>query len=370
MTFAHDARRSSASSGCVTGALQPAWTFVPHPVGPRAARVSHLIADGTAVYATGAIGDSPAAWRLDVQGRHQWTFDSRVDIHRAHWATLALGSMLLNDDGLYLIDPDTGKNQFNRGLDAWGQSLSDGSRFYMVNSWHVGGPPLFVGAFDREGNGIWKQFLRGRVMGDVMDDVGGIALDGDTLYFAADYKFEPNSFVAALDPASGEARWSKNTVPIGAPSASDGRVFLVETDGRGRPRNLVARARADGAVAWSCVVEGSPTTPPVVAEGKILLDTDTGLRGWNATDGKMVWQQPHGLPKRGALPAWSTNVVAAVGSNTVVWVEDRHLRVLGLADGAERWSDEVQGVRGMHSPVLVGTRLYVVASGTVVALDP
>jgi outer membrane protein assembly factor BamB len=343
---------------------------VPRPIGPRESRVSHVIASADAVFATGVAGDSPAVWRLDPHGKQQWVFDSRVDIHRGHWATWALGSVLLNDDGLYLLDLETGRNKFDRGLDSWGQSLSDGQRFFMVNTWHVAGPRLFVGAFDAEGKALWRKFERGQHVGDIMEDVGGLALDQGLVFYAADYKFQPSSLVAALDPDSGEVRWSKNTFPISALSVANGHLFHVETSGRARPRALVARSVTDGEVVWSAPVQGTPTMAPVIAHDTVIIDTDEGLDAYRMLDGRRVWRNQHGPVRNPFIPPCSTHLLAAMGSQTLLLVDDRRLRVLRLASGEQLWSGEVPGVLRMHSPVLVGTRLYVAAAGALVALDP
>lgn len=296
-------------------------------------------------------------------------FDSRVDIHRGNWPTLGLGSLLFNDDGLYLVDLETGKNKFDRGLDAWGQSLTDGTRFYMLNTWHVAGPPVSIAAFDQEGNEVWRKFPRGKVFGDVMDDVGGLALDGGMLFYAVDYKFEPNCFVAALEPANGEVRWQQATFPFSALSAAQGRIHLIETSGRLKPRSLVARAQSDGHVIWSVPVQGPSTAAPVIAANLVIIETDEGVSAFDAAKGAKAWTAAHRRRSHSAVGGVTT-LAAALGSGTVVATQARRVAILKLDTGAEVWSGEPSGLHAdLHSPVIVGNRVYVIAGSGLAALE-
>lgn len=370
LTYGHDERRTSASGGCCDKPLRMTWTFAAKPHGPREALLSHAIADPEAVFPVGKVGQSPAAWRVDPGGIQQWVFDSRVDIHRGNWPLLALGSLLFHDDGLYLLDLQTGKNRFDRGLDAWGQSLTDGTRYYMASTWHVAGPPVSIAAFDAEGNELWRKFQRGKVFGDVMDDVGAIALDGGSLFYAVDYKFEPNCFVAALDPSNGDVRWQQTTFPFSAMSASDGRIYLVETTGRFKPRTLVARAQNDGHVVWSVPVQGPALAAPVIAAHLLIIETDEGVSAFESSTGAKVWTSPHRRRSRSAVGAVTT-LAAAMGSGTVIATQSRQVRIIRLDTGVDVWSGEPAGLHAeLHSPVLVGNRVYVIAGSSVAALDP
>src|SRR5262249_24073488 len=137
--YAHDARRTSASSSCCRAPLELAWRFDPPDKPPRKARLFHAVVASDAIFVSGAIGHSPAVVALALDGSKKWAFDSRVDITHAEWPAYALDRVILNDDGLYILDPRTGEQEVDRGLDAWGQVLSDGKVLFAVNTWYVAG---------------------------------------------------------------------------------------------------------------------------------------------------------------------------------------------------------------------------------------
>ena len=327
------------------------------------------MASHEAIFATGVIGDSPAAWRLDLSGTVQWTFDSRVDIHRGIWATIGLGAVLLVDDGIYLLDPGTGANQYDRGLDCWGQSLSDGFQFVLVNTHHVDGPPVHLGAYDRQGNARWRRYAKGTSFGDVSDDVGATAYHGGIILYAVDYKFGRHSFVAAVDSSTGNERWARETFPLSAISTDGERAYLVETASRGKERYLRARRMADGDIEWSVPVGGTPVGAPVLAEGFVIVDEEEAITAFGAKDGHRAWSTRH--PKRPRDPvANATSVAVAGGSSSVILTEGSGLRLLSLGGGSPLAEVGVVDARELvHSPVIVGRRAYVVAGGALVALE-
>ena len=369
-TYAHDAGRTSASPGCALGPYAVTWTWTAEGgTREREARAHHVIADERGVYVVGVKGNSPVAYRLDVRGKLQWHHDTRADIQRAHWPTLALGSLIVNDDGFYLLSPESGKNRYDRGLDTWGQSLAAGGHLYLTNTWHVEGPGVFVGAFDREGRALWKANKFGSVKEDVMDDVGAIAVDHGILFQAANYRFGQSSGVFAFDALSGAPRWSKATMPVGDLSAASGRVFSLEKEARGKEPRLVVRKAATGDTAWELAVPGVRSAAPVLADHRVIVDRgEGGLVALDQATGVEAWHGAAG--KRHDKIAWSTTLAAATGSGTLIVTSVDGLAVLSLVDGETRWAGAPDGLADVHSPVLVGTRLYVIAGGAVVALDP
>ena len=119
-TYGHDAARTSASGGCVSGPLRLAWTMRPQCPGGCMSRATRAIADGDAVYVSGAIGPTPSLWRLDAKtGTSAWAYDSRTECVRGGWPTLAEGRVYLVDDGVNVADATTGHGH-RAELDAWG----------------------------------------------------------------------------------------------------------------------------------------------------------------------------------------------------------------------------------------------------------
>lgn len=313
-------------------------------------------------------GNSPTAHRLSAAGALVWTYDTRADIQRAHWPALAHGSLVVNDDGFYLLAPDTGKNRFDRGLDTWGQVLADESRWYLTNTWHVEGPGVYVGAFDPEGKHLWKQNKYGSVKEDVMDDVGAIALDGGRLFQAANYKFAAHSGVFAFDAATGERRWGVATLPVSDLSAGHGKLFLLEKEARGKDASLVARAQDTGRVAWETAAPGARAAAPVLAAGLVLIDRGaSGVFAHRAATGELAWSAAVPGKRSDKVPC-ATTLLVAYGSGTVVVTSGDAVTLLSLADG--RVLDGGAGaLADVHSPVLVGRRLYVITGASLAALD-
>lgn len=348
--------------------MKVSWTFSPDKYRGESPEISHAIADEQAIYVVGTIGDSPAAWKVDWNGKPLWRFDSRVDIQRGHWPTLGLGSLLVYDDGLYVLNPETGKHRKRWYLDSWGNSLSDDQRFYVVNTWHVAGPRVRVAALDATGKELWHRFPRGRVREDILDDVGALALDGGTLFYGADYRFAPGALVAALDPASGEPKWQQATHPRSAFSAACGKLFGIEkTD---KKHQLVARLQSNGEKVWTAAVEDPSTQAPVVTGTTVVIESGAGIAAFECESGRSLWSAKDGARSVSRTP-WATTMLVALGSETLVATRGRQVHVLRIADGTELWkSGPVASLGDLHSPVLVGERLLAVEGNRLVAFEP
>jgi outer membrane protein assembly factor BamB len=371
-TYAHDAARTSASDGCIDGPLRVAWTFAPKPIATRRASVEHAVVDTSGVYVKALSGPAPVLHALDDRGEERWTFDSHADVVRATWPTIAPHTVLVNDDGVYAIDIETGKNRGTE-IDIWGDSLTDGTRFLVTNTWQEDGLGLFVGSYDLSGAPLWKQNKMYGARGIAVPNVGGLALDGGALFHAANYGFPYRSSIDAYDPATGDRRWHVATVPQSAPSAGDGQIFVIERWGGGageRARDrLVARAQTDGAVAWSREVEGARGPAPLLAGALVVVHARSGVYAFDRATGTPAWSVPL---VRGAPPdSWSTTIAAAMGSQTLVVLTGDALHVLALSDGAPVWTGSPKpGARSLDSPAIFAESLFVVADGTLLRLDP
>lgn len=369
-TYQHDAARTGASRGCVRGAWRVAWSYAPTGSSGREAVALHAVATDGLVAVAIKKGNSPALHALDPQtGAPRWEHDTRADIERPSWPSIALGSVVLNDDGFYLLDPSSGKPRWDRGLDTWGQSLSDGASWFLTNTWHVEGPGVYAGAFDASGKTLWKANKYGSVKEDVMDDVGAIALDGATLVHAANYKFAPHSALSALDAATGRTLWRVATVPASDVSIGHGLTYAVERAKRGAQPRLVARRLTSGDVEFAVPVAAPASWAPVVAGGLVVTALDgTTLLAVRATSGDVVYRVSveDTLPTR--VPA-STAALAALGSDTLVVTAGSKVLAFELSTGAPRGviATELPDAR---DPVLVGRRLYVGTRGRLVALAP
>ncbi len=366
-TYAHDAARTSASDACLTPPLRVTWAFSPPPFAGRKERVEHAITSTDGVLVAGVRGQSPVLHRIAAtDARTQWTFDSRADIARAPWPTAAHGIVMFVDDGVNVLNDSTGAHT-KIALDYWGPSLADEARFYVANTWQEEGPGLFVGAFDAAAKPLWKGD-KFQARGIVISEANGIALDGGVLFHAANYHFATQSFVTAIDPATGAVQWKVLTAPASAPSAADGRVYLVEQSPHAGSFALVARSQKNGAVLWSAPVNRTRTFAPVIAGSAIIVQDDAGITAFNADAGTHAWSTP--LASKPSASRNATSLAAAMGSETLLVTAAGQVHVLALASGRVQWSGTPQaGAADVHSPIIVSGAAYVVADGALVRLD-
>jgi outer membrane protein assembly factor BamB len=366
-TYAHDAARTSASGACLRPPLARAWRFAPpHAQGGREATALHAVVAGDAVYVQGTLGDSPALWRTDAHtGELRWAYDSRADIPHLTWPTLAPRTVLMVDDGLFLVDPETGRNR-GRALDAWGESLTDGAKLFVMNTWQADGDPPYVGAFDLEGRPLWKRDRMHQARGYRPPDVGGVAM-GDGVLVHASNQAQRGAHVAAFDAATSERRWSIETTPESAPSVADGRVLGVERWPAAKVDRLVARSLATGDVVWSRQLGRARGQAPVVAGALAIVHADDGVMAFDRATGEPAWSAPIARTTPGTHAV--TTLAAALGSGTLVACAGGRVHVLRLNDGSEAWSGEpAPGTKVVDSPAIADGALYVEADGALVRM--
>jgi hypothetical protein len=387
-TYGHDARRTSASDGCVTGPLTQAWRYVPSAValadgGVKEVRaVDHASAQGDAVFLSWGSenfingqpgGTTQAVDRVDpATGKMVWSYIPVFgDASFGKWATVGLGGVMFDSDGLYWVDAATGALLHGYGVDYWGDVLTDSTQAYANNTMFVDGPPLFVSAYDTMGKQLWQENVAGVTKRADYDSVGAMALDGGTLFVASRYSFgnQPGPLVSGLyafDPATGSERWLQATQPSSDIAAVDGTVFLAEGT------SLVARRESDGVVVWSVPYAtpiGGATGPvPVVTPALVIVQEKGGVVARKRGDGSTAWTAPLTPTSDVGVATLHCDTVlaAALGSDTLVAV-DAKIHVFALSDGRELWSGVPEGLTGvrMTSPVVVGRRLYVTDRGQV-----
>lgn len=404
-TYGHDARRTSASNACVHTSFKELWRYPPpSPDGGFAGAPANEVADTSGVYVHMLLGTVPSADNVSAAtGKLTWRYHGGADFDNSNWLTIGPGYLMIQDDGVYQVDLGDGGLAHTSGVDWWGQTAADTSRFYLVDTTHGDGPGAFVGAWDpAKGQMAWKANQQGACQPAVGDENGGLAVDGNVLYFAPRYEvgamgggLEMDAGVAlmypsglyAFDAATGTKKWSVQSTPSSAISTGNGHVYGIEPGPA-----LVARSETDGSIAWSAPIQGMAasvsTSPPVLAAGLAILATTDHVLAFDAMTGKAAWSTmvqgagQHGYdqntvdflscpqaqePMASLAP---TTLAAATSSNTLVVTGSTAISILSLATGS------VLGTYPLMSafdPVLVGDRLYVLnygqAGAVVVALQ-
>ncbi len=170
-----------------------------------------------------------------------------------------------------------------------------------------------------------------------------------------------DGFAAALDPASGAARWERQIAPAGdhldvdALLLDGGRLYAAAYSGA-----VLALDAASGETRWTFKAPGAAQL--ALAEGLVVVVTPESVQGLAPADGASVWTTPLG----GGAPAGAPVVV---GPWILVPADGGGLRWIEAASGRTlRVFDPGTGVSG--SPAVAGARVYVLSNGgDLLALD-
>jgi outer membrane protein assembly factor BamB len=160
-------------------------------------------------------------------------------------------------------------------------------------------------------------------------------------------------------PESADVYWQFYTQAT-PPVVADGTIYAVE---HARDRALVARDAATGRREWTASFTGGGFGPPVVAGGRIVLQTYSTLWAFDR-EGASLWQYDLGRGDPGS-PAVRDGAVYGCNGSYRDWPATAF--AVG-PDGEERWTVDLDGdLRG--SPAVAGETLYVATeAGTLTAL--
>ena len=107
------------------------------------------------------------------------------------------------------------------------------------------------------------------------------AFDGDALYAAA-----RDGDVAAIDAATGNKRWTRDTDLAISGGVGAGAGIVVVGSSKGE---IVALRQADGAVAWKAQVSSEVLAPPRIGEGIVLVRVADGrFFAFDAASGRQL----------------------------------------------------------------------------------
>jgi outer membrane protein assembly factor BamB len=165
----------------------------------------------------------------------------------------------------------------------------------------------------------------------------------------------------AFDAISGDRRWRVDGTATTAPVVADGKVFVGggEVD---QPGNVVAHDAADGAVLWTAEAGAyAQQAAPAVSGGRVFVASADGVHAFDETTGTPLWHRAvPGEPIR-------TPVVAA---GTVLTGGFRGIRAIGAASGEPRWAYPETGTHYLNGMPAVANRIvYAHIGGRLVALD-
>ena len=197
---------------------------------------------------------------------------------------------------------------------------------------------------------------------------------------AAAYVGDISGVVTAVELSSGEVRWSADLgTSIAGAVTVDGERALVATVGEGQtPGVVVALDRTSGEELWRTgedVIRGSVVSPPVVADGRILLLEPGSVVALDASDGAFLWRTEIVNPLRSTpfQPQTIVSAMAPVSADGTVFVVDGTGRVYGLdaETGIQRWDQALNDLSPLTPPVLTDQHLLVPTnSGELYAVDP
>jgi len=378
VTFAHDAKHTSASAASLTGSLKQAWRYNPVPlsgntfgsmfcaIATTAGVYTHWSQYGTTVFAGGPSYDG-----LSTSGAHLWTYVEHRDYDEGHWLSIFNNEVVYQDDQQGFLNIGTGAvvsvpgKPWGTGFDLWGETIPDPSGLYAANTFLADGADLFVYSLDSTGAARWRA-LQQKSTKYSQDSNGGLVLSNGTLFYAANYSDpSPNSSgIYALNSSTGAVITHVATTPVSEMSADANNIYLVEL-----PSNLVARSQSNLQKVWSVNLTAYSFAPPVLANGLVIVSSFNGVEAHDATTGKVVWTSPVRASSSGQ---YSSSMFAALGSSTLLVTSFDALHLLNLSTGAEIWHG---GVAGAANPVIVsdpalGVTVYVTDGTGVIALVP
>ncbi len=202
-----------------------------------------------------------------------------------------------------------------------------------------------VKSFDTEGRNLWTWQQPGR------HEPGFGAspvLGPDGTVFCT----SQGGIVTALDPASGQARWSNKPgfgVTCSGVAGPDGRFYVPGEDG-----TIHCLDGVTGAKAWSVMLDGPLSCSPVLREGRLwALPLGGQLTCLRASDGGVEWTAEMGGTIREDQPV--------LGQDDTLFVNDEEkddLVALDANTGHERWRLHLEETPGPGALSPDGSVLY------------
>jgi outer membrane protein assembly factor BamB len=174
------------------------------------------------------------------------------------------------------------------------------------------------------------------------------------------YAAYSDGFAAALDPASGAARWERQVAPAGDhldvdALALDGpRLYAAAYSGA-----VLALEADTGKTRWTFEAPGAAQL--ALADGLLVVVTPASVNGLAPIDGGTVWTAALGGSPTGSPVVAGRWILVPAGTGGLRWIEAASGRTLRVFDPGT-------GVSG--PPAVAGARVYVLSNGgDLLALD-
>ncbi len=199
--------------------------------------------------------------------------------------------------------------------------------------------------------GAWKWHHRRETKAPAGFTIFGAAsaLAGPDAVYAA----YSDGFAAALDPATGAARWEKQIAPpdehldVDSTALDGGRLYAAAYSGA-----VLAVEAKTGDVVWKAKAPNASRV--VVAGGAVVAVTATSVQAFSIADGAAVWSSPLRGSPQGTPVAAGKWILVPSGDQGLRWLEAATGRTLRVFDPGS-------GVSG--SPAVLGARVYVLSNG-------
>jgi outer membrane protein assembly factor BamB len=189
------------------------------------------------------------------------------------------------------------------------------------------------------------------------------------------YVAEPSGEVSALDPLTGDVRWSVDSEsPLsGGPGVADGLIALGTLEAE-----LILLNAEDGSEKWRKRVSSEVLSSPAINDGKVVCrTTDGGVTAYSTDEGEKRWVYDRTVP---VLTLRGDSSPLVNGSQVMVGFAGGRLVGISLDAGLVNWEATISTPDGRTElervvdidadPVLVEGTLYVTAyQGDVAAVS-
>ena len=310
--------------------------------GTRRIDMAPAVEDGTVFIGSG----DRSFYAIDAAtGRRKWSYEAGAGMASNNNSPLPIRAPMLKngtvyfvtEEGLHALDALTGKRKW----------LFETLQEVPVKKMNLGR----------------KRKPAGPVLGD-----GGIYLTAWPYGLSG---AASKSFVYAVDPESGKAKWvtSVDDLDITEPVAAKGLIFVATHSSilsSSHQATLYAINAADGQIKWKFGSEKNYGTSRLLISGNaIYFSTDKSVSALELETGQPLWRFSAD-EIQGDLRADDQNLYVITHKGSMARPDDT-LRAVACATGQEKWSQELSGAgysQLLHDGVVYAGHLHAIDAGT------